>query len=258
VLETGRGTRRGPTTSDSELDYPLTPQTASESAARFLRAMIFSGELGPGDRLPPERDLSARLGISRITLRLALKSLESTGYIVTTRGAQGGSRVTDEHSLFRCWLQWMLLHSEELDDVFELRLAVEPKIAALAAIRRTDDELHAMERAVKREAETADSSSIFRADMDIHKAIARASHSRRLQQAMLEARAELFMPVDQAAKEGKQEAIHLSHATILAAIRTQDADAAADLMHEHILNTRDLIRHALEGTRLAGAGTRRG
>jgi GntR family transcriptional regulator, transcriptional repressor for pyruvate dehydrogenase complex len=242
-------------TGDAELEYPLTPQTASESAARFLRAMIFSGELGPGDRLPAERDLAARLGISRITLRLALKSLESMGYIVTTRGAQGGSRVTDEHSLFRCWLQWMLLHSEELEDIFEFRMAIEPEIAALAATRRTDDQLRSIEQAIATEEQTGDGASkFFRADMDIHKAIARASHNRRLQQAMLAARAEVFVPVDQAIKEGRQGAIHSSHEAILAAIRDRDAHRASELMREHVLNVRHLIDRALENTKLAGTG----
>ena len=90
----------------------LAPETASDSAVRYLRAMIFSGQLRPGDRLPPERDLGAHLGISRMTLRLALKALESTGYIVTTRGSHGGSRVSDADQLFACWHRWMRDHAD--------------------------------------------------------------------------------------------------------------------------------------------------
>ena len=82
-----------PTSANSPRDITLVSETASDSAVHYLRSLIFTGELGPGDRLPPERELAERLGISRITLRLALKSLESTGFIVTTRGARGGSRV---------------------------------------------------------------------------------------------------------------------------------------------------------------------
>ena len=92
-------------------DISLSPDTASESAERYVRALIFWGELGPGDKLPPATELAARLGISRVTLRLALRSLESTGYLITTRGAHGGSRVTDVASLTRCWTQWMAAHS---------------------------------------------------------------------------------------------------------------------------------------------------
>ena len=135
----------------TEQHISLVPETASDSAVRFLRAMIFSGELGPGDKLPPERDLGARLGISRMTLRLALKALESTGYIVTTRGSRGGSRVTDSHSLLECWIQWMRHHAGELADIFEFRITVESRLAALAAERRSDGDLEVMERAVMRE-----------------------------------------------------------------------------------------------------------
>jgi GntR family transcriptional repressor for pyruvate dehydrogenase complex len=118
---------------EKESDFSLIPETASDSAVRFLRAMIFSGELGPGDKLPPERDLGARLGISRMTLRLALKALESTGYIITTRGSHGGSRVAGSGSLVECWNLWMRHHASELDDIFEFRVTVEARLAALAA-----------------------------------------------------------------------------------------------------------------------------
>ena len=140
-------------------EISLIPETASDSAVRFLRAMIFSGELGPGDRLPPERDLGARLGISRMTLRLALKALESTGYIVTTRGSHGGSRVADADSLVRCWNLWMREHAGELDDIFEFREAIESKLAALLADRRSEEDLQAMEDKVQRRSKQLELSS---------------------------------------------------------------------------------------------------
>jgi GntR family transcriptional regulator, transcriptional repressor for pyruvate dehydrogenase complex len=236
--------------SGTEDEISLVPETASDSAVRFLRAMIFSGELGPGDKLPPERDLGARLGISRMTLRLALKALESTGYIVTTRGSRGGSRVADAVSLVRCWEQWMRQHATELDDIFELRVTVETKLAALAAERRTDEDLEAMERASASERRRPqDWSSLFRADMDLHRSIARAAHSPRLEQAMLRARGELFVPVDLARLETHEHQVHDTHADILSAIRRRDAEMAAKVMREHI----ELIR-SLTGRALVAAG----
>jgi GntR family transcriptional repressor for pyruvate dehydrogenase complex len=215
-------------------DISLTTNTASDSAVRFLRAMIFSGELGPGDKLPPERDLGARLGISRMTLRLALKALESTGYIVTTRGSRGGSRVTDSASLVQCWNLWMRQHADELDDIFEVRMTVEPRLAALAAERRTDDDLQTMERAVARERQPQDWSSLFRTDMDIHRSISRAARSPHLEQAMLNARGELFVPVDLARLQDSEQQVHDTHDAILSAIRKRDAAGAAEQMRQHI------------------------
>jgi DNA-binding FadR family transcriptional regulator len=230
----------------AEQQISLVPETASDNAVRFLRAMIFSGELGPGDRLPPERDLGARLGISRMTLRLALKALESTGYIVTTRGSRGGSRVSDSTVLLECWTQWMRHHSADLEDIFEFRVTVESRLASLASVRRTDDDVQAMERAVMMERNSRDWSSLFRTDMDIHKAIARAARSPRLEQAMLQVRSELFAPVDLAQLEQRELQVHDTHAAILGAIRGQNPAEAATQMRGHIELIRDLTYKALE------------
>src|SRR5450756_154296 len=117
-----------------DLRPAFTTAGASENAAWFIRAMIFSGELGPGDRLPPGRDLAARLGISIVTLRVALKSLETAGYIVTSRGARGGSSVSDRETLSRCWSAWMSDRAEEVDEICELRDTIEVRIAWLLSL----------------------------------------------------------------------------------------------------------------------------
>jgi GntR family transcriptional repressor for pyruvate dehydrogenase complex len=226
-------------------DIALETETASDSAVRFLRALIFSGELGPDDKLPPERDLGARLGISRMTLRLALKALESTGYIVTTRGSRGGSRVADAASLSRCWNQWMQEHADELDDIFEFRAAIESKLAALAAERRSDQDLQAMERAAAIERQPQDWSSLFRTDIDIHRAIARAARSPRLERAMMTARGDLFVPIDLSRLEERPHQVHEGHQSIIEAIRNHDADAACAGMAAHIGLVETLVDKAL-------------
>jgi GntR family transcriptional repressor for pyruvate dehydrogenase complex len=236
----GTAGRSGPTKGVS-----LSPDTASENAARFLRALIFSSELGPGDRLPSERELATQLGISRMTLRLALKSLESTGFIVTRRGAHGGSRVIEFDALQRCWRLWMTEHEGDLEDIFEARLTLETRIAALAAQRRTTEQLEAIEMAVEAEWDGPSRSSLFRADMDIHRAIAMAAQSPRLQRAMLEVRGELFLPVDQALLEHRVGEVHEAHQSILEAIRRRDPERAADLTRVHIEQVRTLVERAL-------------
>lgn len=247
VVQTHGVTSRG-----TGIDIALETETASDSAVRFLRALIFSGELGPNDKLPPERDLGARLGISRMTLRLALKALESTGYIVTTRGSRGGSRVADAPALSRCWKQWMQEHAAELDDVFEFRTTVESRLAALAAVRRSDDDLRAMERAAAGERQPQDWPSLFRTDIDIHRAIARAARSPRLERAMMSSRGELFVPIDLDRLQERPDQVNESHQAIIDAIRERDCEAAADRMREHIALVESLVDRAL-----ASAGIRR-
>ena len=119
--------------------------TASDNAAAWLKALVFTGQLGPGDRLPPERDLAIQLGIGRMTLRLALKSLETSGYIVTTRGARGGSRVADVNALSAAWHEWMRHNGPQVEQIFELRMILETQVASLAAQRATPADIRAIE-----------------------------------------------------------------------------------------------------------------
>jgi GntR family transcriptional repressor for pyruvate dehydrogenase complex len=226
-------------------DMSLAPGTASESAERYVRALIFWGELGPGDRLPPATELAARLGISRVTLRLALRSLESTGYLVTTRGAHGGSRVSGVRALQRCWDQWMTDHLNELDDIFELRTTVESRLAALAAERRTAAELEDIERALQQERDNRRRASLFQADAGIHRSIARASHSPRLAVAMNAVRADLFLPVDQDLLDSTEDDVFATHEQIVAAIREKDAELAAAAAAAHVERVRQLVARAL-------------
>jgi GntR family transcriptional repressor for pyruvate dehydrogenase complex len=234
-------------------DMSLSPGTASESAERYVRALVFWGELGPGDRLPPATELAARLGISRVTLRIALRSLQSAGYLVTTRGAHGGSRVSDLRALQRCWDQWMREHAAELDDIFEFRTTIETRLAALAAERRTAEELGAMEAALEEERDNRRRTALFQADADIHRSIAAGAHSPRLALAMNTVRADLFLPVDQELLDSTEEEVFATHEDIIAAIRDRDADRAAAAAGTHVERVRQLVTRALEASGI-GAG----
>ena len=127
---------------------PLDTPSASDGVARVIRGLIFSGELSPGDWLPPSRDLAERLGISQLTLRVGLRSLETSGYLVTSRGAHGGTRVGDIETLSRIWVAWMEAKGDEVRDMWEFREIVESHVAMFAAERRTRQELAAIEAAL--------------------------------------------------------------------------------------------------------------
>jgi GntR family transcriptional repressor for pyruvate dehydrogenase complex len=172
--------------------------------------------------------LADRLGISRVTLRLALKSLEGAGYIITDRGRGGGSRVNTEEALLHCWKHWMNLHEDALEDMLEFRRTIETRIAALAARRRSDEDLRAIELAIACERDGEDRASVLRANERIHRAIARAAHSSRLYLAVAAARGELFNPAVFLPR------VHASHYALFDAIREQDEARAAQLMAEHI------------------------
>lgn len=236
----------GETPAGGSLSIP----SASETVARHIRALIFSGELGPGDRLSPGRDLAARLGISVGTLRIALKSLEATGYIVTSRGASGGSRVSDIDALLKCWTAWMRDNGDEVDDLFELRSTLETRIARLAAERREAADLEAIETANAAFAETH--ASVLRWNVAFHDAVARAAHSRSLARAVADLRGDLFLPVDLALREHRIAEIRDAHTAIVAAIRDRDADAAEASMRVHLTETLGMVRQSLKDARAGG------
>ncbi|WP_250002012.1 FadR/GntR family transcriptional regulator [Actinoplanes sp. M2I2] len=120
---------------------------AYQLLADELRADITSGRLQPGERLPPEPELCVKTGVSRSTVREALRLLASQHLIVTTRGVTGGSFVAhpDAEQLADALTTGFTLLTNSagvgLADLLELRRALEVPAAGLAALRRDDDQL---------------------------------------------------------------------------------------------------------------------
>jgi GntR family transcriptional regulator, transcriptional repressor for pyruvate dehydrogenase complex len=120
---------------------------AYQLLADELRAEITSGRLQPGERLPPEPELCKSSGVSRSTVREALRLLASQHLIVTTRGVTGGSFVAhpDAEQLSEALSTGLTLLTNSAEvgigDLLELRRALEVPAAGLAAERRTDEHL---------------------------------------------------------------------------------------------------------------------
>jgi GntR family transcriptional repressor for pyruvate dehydrogenase complex len=126
---------------------PTVRPPAYQLLADELRDEITSGRLQPGERLPPEPELCVRSGVSRSTVREALRLLASQHLIVTTRGVTGGSFVAhpDADQLSEALSTGLTLLSNSAEvgmaDLLELRRALEIPAAGLAAQRRTDANL---------------------------------------------------------------------------------------------------------------------
>ncbi|MGA9767442.1 MAG: FadR/GntR family transcriptional regulator [Blastocatellia bacterium] len=122
---------------------PKRSASGSEEVVAQLREMIQHGELRPGDRLPPERDLAKTLGVSRPTLRAGIRSLAAVGVLQSRQGA--GTFVVDAEgppSLDSSPLRLMAaLHGFKPAEMFEARLSLEMAIAGLAAERATGDQM---------------------------------------------------------------------------------------------------------------------
>ncbi len=231
---------------------PLDTPSASDGVARLIRGLIFSAELSPGDWLPPSRDLAERLGISQLTLRLGLRSLETSGYLVTSRGARGGTRVEDIETLSRIWVAWMAAKGDEVDDMWEFREIVESHVARLAAERRTAKELAAIETALA--AAAADShTAVLRWNGSFHDALAAAAHSSHLARAVVSVRQELFLPAGLLLREHPADELRAAHGEVFAAVRDREPERAGACMHSHLAWTRQIVARALAELRGGGA-----
>jgi DNA-binding FadR family transcriptional regulator len=153
---------------------------AYQQLADDLRADITSGKLQPGERLPPEPELCVRTGVSRSTVREALRLLASQHLIVTTRGVTGGSFVAhpDAGQLSEALSTGLTLLNNVAGigfaDLLEVRRALEIPAAVLAAERRTDAHLAEL-RAALFDPDIDDFDVMLRAHAEFHEAVAKAT-----------------------------------------------------------------------------------
>lgn len=218
---------------------------ADEVAAHF-RALIQSGELAEGARLPPQRELAKSLGVSRQTVFEALGALEQDGYVNTLRGASGGTVVCELRMPTERWLERLRASVGEFDDVLDFRIGVERQVAVLAAARRTDDDLEALRAAVTDLDASTSLSSYRAADAAFHRALSRAARNPLLEDAVFRARASLFFPVDLLDYEPTIAQTAREHRTIVRAIERGDGAAAARAVATHLEHTRAKLHSMLD------------
>ena len=153
---------------------------ASDILADQLRQIILSGTVQPGQSLPPERELVTSSGLSRSSVRDALRVLEVEGMISTKPGRSGGSmvQVPGRESVARSMELFVKSNEIQLQSLLACRLAVEPFLAARAAENRSDEELDEMRRLHEEFVATTDNISKYKLlNLEWHLAIARASHN---------------------------------------------------------------------------------
>ncbi|KON83181.1 FadR/GntR family transcriptional regulator [Rossellomorea marisflavi] len=149
-------------------------KTLTEQALNQLEQLLESGEWPVGEKIPSEPVLMDTLGISRNTLREAIRSLVHAGYLETRQGI--GTTVKSHSGLDRALRKRM--RAGDLVEVLELRLALEREAAEKAAVRRTDEQLGEMRRLLalwQEAAEEGKASSFVRHDSAFHQAVIRAS-----------------------------------------------------------------------------------
>ena len=218
---------------------PVSRPRLYEQVAQQILAWVRDTDLKAGDRRPPERDLAARLGVSRATVSQALVAMEVVGIVHVRHGdgavlvdSSGSSRLVDA----------LRRHAQQLPDIIDAREALESKLAALAAVRRTEEDLARIDDALadmERDIEAGGRG--VEGDESFHRAVTLAGHSPLLHRLMSEI-SDLIREtrIESLSQPGRPRESLEGHRAIADAIRGQDPDAAAAAMRAHVDKVSDV------------------
>jgi DNA-binding GntR family transcriptional regulator len=210
-------------------DAPFTRSNLREQIKDVILQRIVAGDYPPGARLVETR-IAQELGVSQAPVREALRDLEQLGCIV--------------HEPFRgCSVR--AFSAEELLEAFPVRAALEALAARLAAERMTEDELLQLAELVEKmraAADRGDAHDQSQANAQFHATIVRAARNATLERqwSFLEPFSRTYISVSQPGLDLR--ALSDRHIPILDALRARDGDAAAEAMHQHLMDAADLLR----------------
>jgi GntR family transcriptional repressor for pyruvate dehydrogenase complex len=230
---------------------PVGRTSVVESVIEQLEALIFDS-FEPGETLPSEGKLAEALGVSRLTVREATRTLEARGLLEISQGrrptvsAPNGGLVGD---FFKIAVR---RDPRAMLDLIEVRRALEVHIASLAARRATKGDIADMEMSIAAMRTGGDESEAFHtADVRFHENLARASGNRLLvflieafAEPLRESRLRSF--AGHQARGGGIEDVIQQHQTILEAVKSRSPKAAAEAMRDHLEQTERDLRELLQ------------
>ena len=216
-----------------------------EQITEQIQSRIMAGELRPGDKLPPERELAEQFGVSRTAVREAVKALHEKGLIEVQPGKGTFiSNITASTSeVMRDSLDLIVNVGlvNGLVDLVQVRALLEPGIAALAAEMATAEDIQAMQQAVDTMDTALDDADVYvEADLEFHRALAKASQNSLITilldsivDLLREQRKRIFLV------EGGPERGQNHHKRILEAVATHNPVAAREAMAVHLKQVLD-------------------
>ena len=215
-----------------------------EEVARQIERMILQ-KMHPGDKLPPERELAEMFGVSRSSIRDAMRSLELVGLVEPRQGA--GTVVREVSSdLLVTPLSNVIAHKRALvGELLDFRKMLEPPLAARAALRASVEEIIEMEEILRRQHEKLSRGELaIEEDSEFHYTIAMGSGNSVVLKVLdvvmdllRETRARSLQ------REGRPEKSLAGHRRILAAIKRRDRAAAEAAMRQHLQDIEQIVTH---------------
>jgi GntR family transcriptional repressor for pyruvate dehydrogenase complex len=215
---------------------------SASAVVAHVRQLIDRGALGPGARLPAERDLALQVGVSRPTVRAGLRTLGALGVVRSRRGSgtyipEGPPTLGAEALSFLA-----ALHKFTVDDVYETRRILEVGAAGLAAERATAEQLATLADEVAGLFASLNDRQVFLVhDINFHRGIAAASGNP-IVASMVEMVSALYyerrrMTAERAVDRDLRDAAD-AHRHIYQAVRAKDSERARRLMQDHLLRAR--------------------
>jgi GntR family transcriptional repressor for pyruvate dehydrogenase complex len=227
---------------------PIKAKRVSDQAYEQIRDLIFRGQLKPGDQIMPERELAQALGVSRPTVREAIKKLVTMGLLEHRQGQGTFVRSVDSQRQNNPRAAVMEGHDASLEELLEVRMGLEGQSVMLAAQRATDEDLQVLEKALEAMlAENAAGRLGIDEDVSFHMAIAFASKN----PVQVHIMKSFYNLLHFGIKENLQAlweepaslvTIERQHREIFATIRNHDPEAAYQVMKEHITFVLDYVR----------------
>lgn len=209
-----------------------------ENVITRITDMIVEGKLAPGDYLPPERELAEQLGVSRPSLREALRILQVLGIIKNSPKTGTVIQQANAEQIFQTISMVLVTSSSETNQLLEVRKSLETEICYYAAIRRDEKDLQLMESILKKYEQVSDAQEYQVIDYEFHYAIACATKNEFFKQ-IFEMISNLIHKqmvnvINQIFIKGLNENILIQHKTLFKAIKDEDAEKARLVMREHM------------------------
>nr|WP_042190554.1 FadR/GntR family transcriptional regulator [Kibdelosporangium sp. MJ126-NF4]CEL19424.1 Transcriptional regulator, GntR family [Kibdelosporangium sp. MJ126-NF4]CTQ94777.1 Transcriptional regulator, GntR family [Kibdelosporangium sp. MJ126-NF4] len=218
---------------------PVSPVRAYERVVEQIEQAVFAGRLKPGARLPSERDLMTQFGVSRSTVREALRVLQSNGMVQSRAGDPRGPEVLppSPKTLSKSMSRLVRSESMSLAELLQFRMLIEGSAYQLAARLRTDVQLADMETALRAMADATGHAEFSAADVAFHDAVARATQntlivvcSNVVRGVVLDSIADALAAA--ADRQALMRAYLQHHSEVLQAIRDRDGSLAAQLARQ--------------------------
>ncbi len=215
----------------------------SETVREAIQQIISEEGLKPGDKLYSENQLSKRLGVSRSSIREAVRMLEASGFVEVHQGK--GIFLTDRPEHASSLIEWVVSNVGLLKEHFEIRLQLEPYAAAMAARKVDGEGLLKLEEAFHdfcTQVEEGNTPEAITRDSAFHLAISEMAHNRTLS-VLMGTMAESLNEgwIASLNTPGRLSRTVAEHGAILEAVRDHDAAAAAEAMRVHLSNAIDDI-----------------